>query len=91
MKFKSDAIPKFCRARPILYALKDRVEKEFERLVTEEILEPISHSQWTAPIKPDNSGLICGDYKQTVNKASNCDKYPLPRTKDLFALPGGGE
>ena len=36
----------------MLYALKDRVEKEFERLVTEKILEPISHSEWTAPIKP---------------------------------------
>ena len=42
-------------------------------------------------IKPDNSVCICGDYKQTVNKASNCDKYPVLRTEDLFASPGGGE
>ena len=45
LKIKADAIPKFCRARPIPYALKDRVEKELERLVTEGILKPISHSE----------------------------------------------
>ena len=79
LKIKADAIPKFCRARPIPYALKDRVEKELERLVTEGILKPISHSEWAAPIvpviKPDNNVRICGDYKQTINRASNCDKY----------------
>ena len=73
---KSDAIPKFCRARLIPYALKDRVQKELERLVTERILKP----------KPDNSVHICGDYKQTVNKVSNCDKIQFqgPRTYLLY-------
>ena len=47
---KSDAIPKFSKACPIPYALKDRVEKELECLVTEGILKPISHSEWVAPI-----------------------------------------
>ena len=87
MTVTSDAIPKFCRAHPIPYAIKDRVEKELELLVTEGILEPISHSEWAIPIvpiiKPDNSNCICE--KQTVNKASNCDKYPVPRTEDLLA------
>ena len=95
LKIKADAIPKFCRARPIPYALKDRVEKELQHLVTEGILEPISHSEWAAPIvpviKPDNNVHICGDYKQTINRASNCDKHPVPRTEDLFALLGEGE
>ena len=90
---KSDAIPKFCRARPIPYALRDRLEKELESLVTEGILKPISHSEWAAPIvpiiKPDNSVCIFGDYKETVNKASNCDKYPVPWTEDIFATVWG--
>ena len=42
-------------------------------------------------IKPDGSIRICGDYKQTINRASDCDKYPIPRTEDLFASLGGGE
>ena len=26
-----------------------------------------------------------------MNKASNCESYPVPRTEDLFASLGGGE
>ena len=33
---KSDAIPKFCRARPIPYALRDRLEKELKVLLLKE-------------------------------------------------------
>ena len=65
------------------------------RLVNEGIFKPIAHSDWEAPIvpviKPDASIRICGDYKQTINWASDCDKYPIPRTEDLFALLGRGE
>ena len=90
MKIKSDALPKFCRARPIPHALKDRIEKELERVVTEGILEPISHSEWAAPIspivKPDNSVRICGDYNQTVNK----DRIII-KLQFLFASLAGGE
>ena len=95
LKFKSDAIRKFCIACPIPYTLKDRVEKKLEPLVTEGIFQPISHSEWATPIvviiTPDNSVRICGDSKQTVNKVSNCDKYPVLRTEDLFASPGVSE
>ena len=34
---------------------------------------------------------ICGDYKQTINQASLCDKYPVPKTEDIFATLNGGE
>ena len=95
LKFNSDAIRKFCIACPIPYTLKDKVEKKLQPLVTEGIFQPISHSEWAAPIvviiTPDNSVLICGDSKQTVNKVSNCDKYPVLRSEDLFASPGVSE
>ena len=90
LKMKSETILKFCRAHPIPYTLK-----ELEILVTEGMFQPIFHSKWAAPIvviiTPDNSVHICGDSKQTVNKVSNCDKYPVPRTEDLFATLGVGE
>ena len=95
LKVKSDAVLKFCRACPLPYALKGQVEKELDCLVTKGILEPISHSEWAAPIvpivKPDNGAFICGDYKLSMNKASKCDKYPVPRTEDLFTSLGGDE
>ena len=34
---------------------------------------------------------ICGDYKQTINQASLCDKYAVPKTEDIFATLNGGE
>ena len=70
----------FCRARPAPYALKDRIEKELERLVSADIYDAIPPSKWTAPIVPviknDGSIRICGDYKQTINRMSECDRYP---------------
>ena len=72
-KAKSDAIPKFCKAHPLPYAFVDRVETELDRLLNEGIFGPIAHSDWAAPIvpviKPDGRIRICGDYKQTVNRA----------------------
>ena len=34
---------------------------------------------------------ICGDYKVTINQASQADSYPLPRIDDLFASLAGGK
>ena len=34
---------------------------------------------------------ICGNYKQTINQASLYDKYPVPKTKDLFSALVGGK
>ena len=42
-------------------------------------------------IKNDGSIRICGDYKQTINSVSECDRYPVPKTEDLFATLNGGE
>ena len=32
-----------------------------------------------------------GDYKAAVNKVTQCDKYPVPRTKELLVSLNGGE
>ena len=86
--------PKFCKARSVPYALRDKVDQELDRLVAEGILEPVQYAEWAAPIVPvlksDRSVRICGDFKQTVNKASSVDRYPLPKGEDLFATLSGG-
>ena len=68
LKIDPDCKPKFCKARPVLYALNERIEKELERLVEDNIYEPIQYSKWTASIVPilkdDGTVRICGDYKQ---------------------------
>ena len=89
------AQPRFCKARTVPYALKGKIEKELDRLVKQGVIEPISFSEWAAPIVPvlkkDSTVRICGDYKLSVNQASKIDSYPLPRIDDLFASLAGGK
>ena len=87
--------PNFFRARPVTYSLKDKIEKELDRLIKLGIYEPVYSSKWAAPIapvfKPDGSTRICEDFKQTVNTLPDCNKYPVPKTEDIFATLHGGE
>ena len=89
-----ETTPKFWRARPVPYALREKVEKELDRLVETGVIEPVQFSDWAAPIVPvikkDGSVRICGDYKVTVNQVSKNDTYPLPRIEDIFASLSGG-
>ena len=62
---------KFCKARPVPYALKPKVDAELKRLESEGILEKVTFSDWASPIvpvvKPNGEVRICGDFKVTVN------------------------
>ena len=77
------------------YCLKEKVEKELERLVDLKIITPVSFSDWAAPIVPvikqDGTVRLCGDYKITVNQAAKTESYPLPRIEDLFTAFSGGK
>ena len=42
--------PKFCKTRPVSYALNKRVKKELERLVKDDTYEPVQYCKWAAPI-----------------------------------------
>ena len=81
--------PKFCKARTVPYALRDKVESEISRLESEGIVSPVPFSKWAAAIvpvvKPNGSIRICGDYKLTVNRALAQDTYPIPRLEDLLS------
>ena len=87
--------PRFCQARTVPYALRDKVAQELDRLERLGIIEPVPYSDWAAPIVPvvkqDGTIRICGDYKVTVNKAAKVDSYPLPRVEDLLASIGHGK
>ena len=89
------ARPRYCKARSMPYAMRDRVEAELERLEREGIIQPVQFANWAAPIVPvlknDKSVRICGDFKLTVNQASKLDRYPIPKIEDLFAKMSGGK
>ena len=67
----------------------------FDNLVESGALEKVSHNEWATPIipvpKPNGNVRICGDFKVTVNPVLESDKYPLPRTEDIFASLSEGQ
>ena len=61
----ADAKPRFFRARPVPYALRQGIEKELECLLKDGVIEQVQFSEWAAPVVPDlkkdNSVRLCGD------------------------------
>lgn len=92
---KPGANPRFLKARPVPFALKERVEKEIDRLQREGVLRPVSFSEWATPVVPivKKTGEIrlCGDYRSTVNEATESDTYPMPTANEVFATVAGGK
>ena len=86
--------PRFFKARPVAYALREKIETELDRLVKEGTIEPVEFSEWATPIVPivkeDGTIRICGDYKQTINQVAQLDNYPIPKIEDLYATLGEG-
>ena len=75
--------------------MRSKVEEELAQLQRQGIITPVQFADWAAPIVPvlkadKKTVRICGDFKMTVNQASRLDKYPIPKTEDLFAKMSGG-
>lgn len=94
LHIKTGSSPKFFKARKIPFALRDKVAKELDRLVSAGIISPVSHSEWATPIVPvlkkDGTVRICGDFKVTLNPVCDVEQYPLPVIGDIFANLCGG-
>ena len=95
LKLKDDnVVPKFVRARPLPYGIRDKVECELKNLEKLGIIKPVEFSHWATPIVPvlKKSGAvrICGDFKVTLNPVLEIDQFPLPRIEDLFSKLQGG-
>ena len=91
------ATPKFCKARPVPYAIRPAVEEELRNLEKTGVLSRVNHSDWATPIVPvlkkpaqNKPGepqkiRICGDFKVTINPVLETVRYPLPLIQDIFA------
>ena len=95
LSVQENAKPKFCRPRPVPFALKEPIEKELQRLEEAKVIEKVPFSEWAAPIVPvpkvDGKVRICGDYKVTVNPVLDVDSHPLPKPQELLATLSGGK
>ena len=92
---RENVCPRFFRARPVPYAVSDKVTSELDRLRKAGVIKPVQFADWATPIvpvlKPDGTLRLCGDYKQTVNRAAIPDKYPLPKIDDFLASLSAGK
>ena len=65
LHLKPDAALKFCKPRPVPFALSPAVERELERMEKEGILEPVEFSERATPLvsvpKADGTVRLCGD------------------------------
>ncbi|XP_045453790.1 uncharacterized protein K02A2.6-like [Melitaea cinxia] len=89
LHLREGATPRFFKARPVPFALKDKVGAELDRMVRVGILKPVSYSKYASPIvavlKKNNGVRICGDYSVSINKDLKIDSYPLPKINELCA------
>ncbi|EPB69438.1 hypothetical protein ANCCEY_11476 [Ancylostoma ceylanicum] len=82
LTLKPDAKPVFQKARPIPYAALPCISQEIDRLVAADVLSPIDHSDWAAPIvvvqKKNGSIRLCADYSTGLSDALEQHHHPLP-------------
>ena len=77
-----EATPRFPKARPLPYAMRNMVEDELERLVEEGTLKPVDYAEWAVPIvavlKSDHKSVwVCSDFRMTACESS-VQTGPLP-------------
>ena len=70
--------PKFCKARPLRFALREATDIELDRLVANGTLTPIENSEWATPTvvvsKACSKVRICGDFKVRVKPVAEKDR-----------------
>ena len=86
---KDEATPRFLRARPIPYALRDKVDMELDLMESTGVISRVETSEWASPLvvvpKADGRVRITGDFKNTVNSQLCITQYPLALPEDIFA------
>lgn len=95
LHLRDGAVPIYCRARPIAYSLRQRIDTAIDDMLRTGVLEPVSSSDWATPLVPvrkaDGGLRICADYKVTLNPVLWIDRYPLPRIDDLLVSMNGAK
>lgn len=95
LRLKDNAKPIFFKARPVAFALRDKVGKEIDRLVELGVLKQVDSAEYASPIVPvlkhNGAVRLCADYSVTINKQLIVDQYPLPTINELFSKLHGGK
>jgi hypothetical protein len=93
---KPDAQFTIHKPRPIAFGLRNAVDKELDRLLEIDVIEPVETAEFGAVpivtvVKPGGAVRICADFKVGLNRYIDVQQYPLPHIDDLFATLAGGK
>ncbi|KAL5251674.1 hypothetical protein ACHWQZ_G014719, partial [Mnemiopsis leidyi] len=93
LKLREDARPISEPTRRVPFAIKDKLEIEYKRLIGQGVLIDVKDSPWGTPVVPVPKGetvRVCGDYTRTLNKVMDLKQYPLPTIEECFSKVAGG-
>ena len=81
--------PPFHKARPVSYALQEKVEQALKHMENDGVIERVCTAPCAAPIvvvgkKDSDIVRICGDFSVTYNSCADLMRYPLPKIEDLI-------
>ena len=92
---KENAVPKYCKARTPLFAMRNKIVQELARLENNSIIKKVESSEWATPIVPvfktDNTVRMCGDDKVTIDPHIEQNRHPIPVIENLSHKLSGGE
>ena len=85
---------KFHKARPVPYALQNRVENALLKMEKDGVIERVSSATSAAPIvtvgkKDGDEVRVCGDFSVTYNSCANVETYPMPKIEDMHSALRG--
>lgn len=93
IQLEREAVPIVHKPYNVPLSLKEKVERELEKLCEEGVIEKVKSSKWASPIvvvpKPDGSIRMCGNYAVTVNPHIRTDHYKIPVIDELLANVSG--
>lgn len=90
-ELEPNAQPKIFKPRSVPIALKHQVAAELDRLVANDVIEPVNVMEtpieWASPIVIDtrkNGKIrICADFKVTINRYVKKQLHPLPTLNEI--------
>ncbi|UYV74750.1 K02A2.6-like, partial [Cordylochernes scorpioides] len=95
ISLRPNAKPKFFKFRPVPFSIKEKIDKELDRLEQSQIIEKVNASDWSTPlvtvIKSNGELRLCGDFKNTLNNCIEDEKYPLPTIETMLGNLGGNK
>ncbi|UYV72818.1 hypothetical protein LAZ67_10000882 [Cordylochernes scorpioides] len=78
-----------------IQGIKEKIDKELDRLEQSQIIEKVNASDWSTPlvtvIKSNGELRLCGDFKNTLNNCIEDEKYPLSTIETMLGNVGGNK